>query len=142
MAEKKNVHKIKKLNSIRDKIRIIKADKEELNALKEMAKSLQVFDYSKDRIKSSISNDNKNNELIEAAIDLENHIKKNIASLLREKLMYRELIDELDDSEGRLLLQLRYINCKSWEEVRYEMGEITQQSVYRIQSRILEKIKI
>jgi len=73
------------------------------------------------KVQESILED-KNSELIAKIVDLENDIKADIDYLLDLKLKITHQINSLDNDDYKLLLMLRYLNFKTWEEIAVEMN--------------------
>jgi len=73
------------------------------------------------KVQESILED-KNSELIAKIVDLENDIKADIDYLLDLKFKITNEINSLDNDDYKLLLMLRYLNFKTWEEIAVEMN--------------------
>lgn len=61
-------------------------------------------------------------ELASKIEDLKSAILKNVIKSFREKRRIEELIHRIDDSEIRLIVRLRHVNCFSWEEIAAELA--------------------
>ena len=48
-------------------------------------------------------------------------IKKKIAELVDLKRCVLNIIDSIDDSEQRLILTMRYVNLKTWDEIENDL---------------------
>jgi seryl-tRNA synthetase len=55
-------------------------------------------------------------------IDLEKEINEDIDKLVDLKADIIGTISQVDDPTGQLLLEMRYINGKTWEEVAMDLG--------------------
>jgi hypothetical protein len=75
-------------------------------------------------------------EIMPKIVDLENEINRDIDNLLYLKLKITKQIDSLDNDDYKLLLTLRYLNYKTWEQIAVEMG-YTYQWVHVLHSRAL-----
>ena len=53
----------------------------------------------------------------------------------------QETISRIDNEEYRIVLTKRYLNFESWESIAMDMNCSTQ-SIYRIHSNALNKVKI
>lgn len=84
-------------------------------------------------------------ELMPKIVDLEKEINRDIDDLLDLKIKIRREIDSIDNDDYKLLLMLRYVNFKTWEEIAVEMG-YTYQWVHVLHSRALiyfeEKVQV
>ena len=75
-------------------------------------------------------------EIIPKIVDLEKEINRDIDNLLDLKVKIKKQIDVIDNDDYKLLLMLRYVNFKTWEEIAVEMG-YTYQWVHVLHSRAL-----
>ena len=75
-------------------------------------------------------------EIMPKIVDLENEINRDIDNLLDLKVKIKKQIDVIDNDDYKLLLMLRYVNFKTWEEIAVEMG-YTYQWVHVLHSRAL-----
>jgi hypothetical protein len=84
-------------------------------------------------------------ELVCKIVDLENEINSHIDKLIDTKREAIRKIELLNSSEYKLLLTLRYISLKSWEEIAVDM-HYTFQWIHKIHKKSLiefeELIKI
>ena len=84
-------------------------------------------------------------EIIPKIVDLEKEINRDIDNLLDLKVKIKKQIDVIDNDDYKLLLMLRYVNFKTWEEIAVEMG-YTYQWVHVLHSRALiyfeEKVQV
>ena len=55
-------------------------------------------------------------------IDLQNEINRDIDELVDLKAEIREVIDAVPDTDLRLILEERYLNWKSWEQIAVTLG--------------------
>ena len=67
-------------------------------------------------------------EELNAAIDSLVHMKREINSVLKK----------IDDPDGQLLLELRYLCCRSWEEIA-EIMHMSIRTAYRLHRSALRK---
>ena len=87
-------------------------------------------------VQESISED-KMTELISKIVDLQKELETDINNLLDLKLKITHQINNIDNDDYKLLLMLRYLNFKTWEEIAVEMG-YTYQWVHVLHSRALK----
>jgi len=73
-------------------------------------------------------------------VDLEKEINEDIDRLVDVKAEIMETISQVDDPICQLLLEMRYISGKAWEEVARELN-YNDRSVFKIHGRALKKIK-
>lgn len=87
-------------------------------------------------VQESIPED-KMTELISKIVDLQKELETDINNLLDLKLKITHQINNIDNDDYKLLLMLRYLNFKTWEEIAVEMG-YTYQWVHVLHSRALK----
>ena len=59
---------------------------------------------------------------VDRIIDLQNEINRDIDELVDLKAEIREVIDAVPDTDLRLILEERYLNWKSWEQIAVLMN--------------------
>ena len=74
-------------------------------------------------------------------IDLENEINRDIDQLVDLKAEARRLINHVKEPEQQLVLELRYLCYKSWNENMVELG-CSEPTVYRLHGEALKKIAV
>mgnify|MGYP001072810902 CR=1 FL=1 len=111
---------------------------EQIKALRELATKVNsvLSDMPKARQSGHIMEKN-----IAAIIDLENEINNDINKLLNLKKEIAATIRSMNDFECQTLLELRYLNFRTWEQVADKMG-YSKQHVFRIHSKALNLLKI
>ena len=72
---------------------------------------------------------------------LENEINNDIDHLVDLKESILAVINAVDDEECRLLLEKRYLNLESWEDIAAEMCTGID-NIYRLHNKALKKILI
>lgn len=119
---------------------IIKANQEELNCLRELSKSITGVDYSSDKVQSSNSSSDAGFvNTVTKIIELENAINKDIAELFNLKLKIREIINDVEDVDERLLLHHKYLNLYNWDVVCEKM-DVSIRTAHRIHASALKNI--
>ena len=61
-------------------------------------------------------------EKVATAADLEYDLHKSIAKRYKEELKLMRYINSIDDCFIRLIFKLRFIDCKTWRQVAFEIG--------------------
>ena len=74
-------------------------------------------------------------------IDLENEINHDIDRLVDLKREARDVIGQLSDPDQQLILELRYLCYKTWEEIADELGYCPS-NIYRLHGRALEILRV
>jgi len=72
-------------------------------------------------------------------IDLENEINQEIDRFIKLKQEIMETICQVEDVNCQLVLEKRYINGRSWEDISLELG-YSRSGVFRIHSEGLKEI--
>ncbi len=78
-------------------------------------------------------------KLIIKMVTLQEEINKHIDKLIDLKRKIILQIDKVDDHDCKLLLILRYVNFKRWEEIAVEMGYSFQWVCGGLHSKALQK---
>lgn len=86
-------------------------------------------------------NIHKTEDIIVKFIGMEEELKKEITSLLGTKQYVKDLISQVTDREGRIILEQRYLQYDKWEEIAGEMGYTVRQ-IFRIHDAALMEIGI
>ena len=86
-------------------------------------------------------NIHKTEDIIVKFIGMEEELKKEIDSLLGTKQYVKDLIGQVTDREGRIILEERYLQYDKWEEIAGEMGYTVRQ-IFRIHDVALMEISI
>lgn len=94
---------------------------EQLKELRELASCIKSPMDGSEKVQSS-NNGNKTEELIIKIVALEEELKGNLNALLDRKIDITNKLNGIDDAEYKLLLNLRYLNFMTWEEIACKMG--------------------
>ncbi|MCM3761050.1 DUF1492 domain-containing protein [Alkalihalobacillus oceani] len=74
-------------------------------------------------------------------VDLEKEINEDIDRLVDLKAEIMETISQVDDPTCQLLLEMRYINGKTWEEVARELS-FEVRTAFRLHGKTLKEIEL
>jgi len=74
---------------------------------------------------------------IDRIIDLQNEINQDIDTLVDLKVELRSVIEAVDSTEYRLILEERYLNWKSWEQLAVSLG-YTLRHLHRLHREALD----
>lgn len=110
---------------------------EQVRTLNELATKVTTV-YS-DMPHSPNKNTGRMEETIAKIIDLENEINRDIDALVDLKQEVKTAVSKIEDEKYRVLLELRYINQKSWEEIANQLGYDLRYT-HKIHGRALQKI--
>ena len=119
---------LKQLNNI------VQSKLDEIETLTSLAQ--RMTSVSKNVLVQKSTPQDKLSELISKIVDLKNELKKDVDNLLDLKLDIIQKINDIENNDYKLLLTLRYLNFKTWEEIAVEMG-YTYQWVHVLHGRAL-----
>ena len=74
-------------------------------------------------------------------VDLEREINKDIDRLVDLKAEARRTINAVSDPDQQLILELRYLCYKPWNEIMTELG-YSEPTIYRLHGEALKKILV
>ena len=80
-------------------------------------------------------------DIIAKIVDLENEINDDIDKLVDLKAEITTVIKEVDDPELQSLLEQRYLNFRTWEQIAVDMG-YNVRHLYRMHDKALKKVGI
>jgi len=116
---------------------------EQLATLKSLAMKV-TSSFTKEKICGGNIEKSKMESTMVKVIDLENEINADIDRLVDLKKDIQDTINMMDDINQQLLLELRYLSGKGWDEIAASMG-YDPRTVYRIHGKALkefEKMKL
>lgn len=113
----------------------------ELEQLRRLEASVQGVDLTRERVQCSRRFRSQVENIAQKIIDLEQRINSEIDRLLELKLEIRKVIESVDNETEQLLLRLRYIEYKRWDEIAEIMGYSKRQAT-RLHGYALQKIKL
>lgn len=116
----------------------IKAKKERLFVLKEMARSVHSPVIS-DMPKNSPGGTSRLEESVMKVISLENEITDDEARLVAEKTKVLELIGKLKNPDYQTVLISRYFKNESWDQIASDMF-FTERWIYTLHGRALQEM--
>ena len=128
MTAKQYLRQVKRLDNI------INAKLEQIEKLRAMSINISRV-MSPDNIRSQ-ENRSKTEKIIVKIIDLEREVTNDIDRLVDLKREIMQKIDAMEDDNYKVLLTLRYLNFKTWEEIAVEM-DYTFQWVHQLHKRAL-----
>ena len=73
---------------------------------------------------------------VDRIIDLQDEINQDIDELVELKARIRTVIDSVSDAELQLILEERYLNCKTWEEISVDL-DLDLRHLFRLQKKAL-----
>lgn len=122
------------LRQVRRLDNIVNAKLQQVEMLRAMTTRMTA-NLTTDKVQESNIPD-KISTLICKIVDLEKEIINDVDKLIDLKAEIMRKIDSIQNDNYRLLLTLRYLNFKSWEQIAVEMG-FTFQWVHELHKRAL-----
>ena len=74
-------------------------------------------------------------------IELENEINKDVLELVEIKAQIMDSIKAVQDPELQLLLELRYLNYVSWEQIALKLS-FSIDNVFKLHKKALDAVEI
>ncbi|WP_231276906.1 DUF1492 domain-containing protein [Clostridium botulinum] len=112
---------------------------EQLESLKSLAMKVNT-DITQERVSGGPNSKSPMENVMVKVIDLEYEINKDIDKLVDLKKEIIETINKLSDLNYQLLLEMRYINGKCWDDVATSMG-YDRSWILRLHGRALKEIE-
>lgn len=133
---------------VKDRLRSLRNEVIEIKKLQEkrdwMWNSLlpKAIIISKDKVQTSNPTDTIGDKLAEVS-DLEKIIEQRIKKLVANHIEMEKLINKLEDSRYRLVLELYYLSTRrmTWDEVAQAMGYSTAE-IYKVHGRALQELEL
>lgn len=111
----------------------------ELSELKEMSTSISAIAYDDIKVQTACAKDSIANTITKI-ISLKQDINSDIDKLISIKKEVIETIDKVNDNNLKCLLQYRYLQFKTWEEIAVDMG-FSYQWIHKLHSKALIEIE-
>ncbi len=102
--------------------------------------SMHITQVLSDMPKTASHDNHKLEDVIARLIDTEAEIDESIDSLVDLKIEIMNAIWKVEDANCQLLLEQRYINFKSWEEIADDMN-VSVRWVHKLHAKGLELIE-
>ncbi|MFV0519786.1 MAG: sigma factor-like helix-turn-helix DNA-binding protein [Lachnospirales bacterium] len=120
---------------------IIKASKEELLTLQELAKSVRVTTYDGNKGSNGKNKGEANfTKIIDKMLDLENQINEEILVMVDTLDKLHKDINMLQNNNEKLVLRFRYLSNLTWQEIADKMGYSVMQ-IHRIHKKALDNYR-
>lgn len=109
----------------------------QIESLKSLA--TRVTSVFSDMPHSSSPDNQRLQKTIADIVDLENEVSTDIEQLVNLKREIKNTINQVQNEKYRTLLELRYLNFKSWEQIATSLG-YDARHIRRIHGNALQKI--
>ena len=119
--------------------RMIDSKLEQLEMLKSLAMKV-TSSFTKEKISGGNIEKSKMESTMVKVIDLEHEINVDIDRLVDLKKDIQDTINKMNDINQQLLLELRYLSGKGWDEIAASMG-YDPRTVYRIHGKALKEFE-
>ena len=119
--------------------RMIDSKLEQLEMLKSLAMKV-TSSFTKEKISGGNIEKSKMESTMVKVIDLEHEINADIDRLVNLKKDIQDTINKMNDINQQLLLELRYLSGKGWDEIAASMG-YDPRTVYRIHGKALKEFE-
>jgi DNA-directed RNA polymerase specialized sigma subunit len=111
---------------------------EQLERLKAMAMRVTT-NLTQEKVSGGYNERNPMENTIVKIMDLEREVNDEIDKLINLKQEILETISLVDDPMAQLLLEMRYINRRTWGEIAEELG-YSDRGIHKIHGRALKEI--
>ena len=118
----------------------IQSDIEEMECLREMATSVSSPSWD-EKVQTSRNTDAKFVRCLERIIDLECNINAEVVNLVALKEQIRCVINEVADTDERMVLRYRYVHNFTWEQIGDELNA-DRTTVYRWHNAALNHVTL
>ncbi len=118
----------------------IQSDIEEMECLREMATSVSSPSWD-EKVQTSRNTDAKFVRCLERIIDLESKINAEVDNLVALKEQIRCVINEVADTDERMVLRYRYVHNFTWEQIGDELNA-DRTTVYRWHNTALNHVTL
>ncbi|QNO13348.1 DUF1492 domain-containing protein [Alkalicella caledoniensis] len=112
---------------------------EQLATLKSLSMKVTTS-FTQEKISGGSFEKSRMENTIVKVIDLEHEINADIDRLVELKKDIQETINKIDDLNYQLLLEMRYLCGKNWEEIALAMG-YDRSTVFRIHGKAIKEVK-
>jgi DNA-directed RNA polymerase specialized sigma subunit len=112
---------------------------EQLETLKSLSMKV-TSSFAEEKISGGSVEKSKMESTIVKVIDLESEINNDFIRLIELKKEIQDTINRMDDINQQLLLELRYLSGKGWDEIAASMG-YDPRTVYRIHGKALKEFE-
>ena len=113
---------------------------EQLAVLKSLSMKVTT-NYTKEKTRGGQPEKSRMENTIVKVIDLENEINEDIDRLIDLKRDIMETINKISDLNHQLLLEMRYLGGKGWDEVAQSLG-YDRRWILRLHGRALKEIEV
>lgn len=111
---------------------------EQASSLRSLAMKVTTT-FGEDKVQST-KKQSPMEEIMVKLIDLEQGVNDDIDELIRVKAEILETINQVEDINQQIILEKRYVACKTWDDIARETG-YDRSTVYRNHGKALKEIE-
>jgi len=116
----------------------IKSKLEQLDTLRALAMKVGA-NLTEEKVSGGNNTKSHMENTVAKIVDLEKEINEDIDRLMGIKAEIMETISRVDDPISQIILELRYVNGKGWDEISMDLN-YRDRSIFKIHSRALKEI--
>ena len=116
----------------------IKSKLEQLDTLRALAMKVGA-NLTEEKVSGGNNTKSHMENTVAKIVDLEKEINEDIDRLMGIKAEIMEAISRVDDPISQIILELRYVNGKGWDEISMDLN-YKDRSIFKIHSRALKEI--
>lgn len=120
--------------------KLIESKLEEIKRLRELATSISIPDLSKERTSGGNQVQCRFAEIVDKLVDLECEILQEVDDYVEQEKEMRNVINQLPKPEWQLIMQYRYVEGLSFEEIAEELNYSVRQ-IYNMRKDIFEYLE-
>jgi len=112
---------------------------EQLETLKSLSMKV-TSSFTEEKISGGNVEKSKMESTIVKVIDLEGEINADFVRLIELKKEIQDTINRMEDINYQLLLEMRYLNGKNWEEIAQEL-KYNNRTVFKVHGKALKQFE-
>jgi len=112
---------------------------EQLETLKSLSMKV-TSSFAEEKISGGNVEKSKMESTIVKVIDLEGEINADFVRLIELKKEIQDTINRMEDINYQLLLEMRYLNGKNWEEIAQEL-KYNNRTVFKVHGKALKQFE-
>lgn len=120
--------------------KLIESKLEEIKSLRELATSISIPDLSKERTSGGLQVQCRFAEIVDKLVDLESEILQEVDDYVEQEREMRKKINQLPKPEWQLIMQYRYVEGLSYEEIAERLNYSVRQ-IYNMRKEIFRYLE-
>lgn len=119
---------------------LIQSYNQELRDLQELSVSISATDTTKERVQGGGASNNVIEDIFDKISNLRNEIEKEILNFIKLKKEIRDIINQVENTDEKLLLRYRFIQFYDWKTIVINMNTSKTQ-MYRLKDNALLSVE-